>query len=211
MASPKVRWAMVIDLRKCIGCHSCAVACKAENNVPLGVNRSWVKQIEKGNYPNVRKHFLPALCNNCGNPICLSNCPTGATYQREDGIVLVDEHRCIGCKYCIASCPYDVRHVNPLKKIVQKCYWCHHRIDVGLEPACVNTCPARARTFGNILDHESEVSKLVAGMGVRVIKREMATNPHVFYIGADEAALDPLIGTPYEMWERKKEQEKLEE
>ncbi|MDO8670585.1 MAG: 4Fe-4S dicluster domain-containing protein [Dehalococcoidia bacterium] len=209
--SPKVRWAMAIDLRKCIGCHSCAVACKAENGVPLGVFRSWVKQIEKGKYPNVTKQFLPSLCNNCGDPVCLTNCPTQATYQRDDGIVMVDEHRCIGCRYCIASCPYDVRYVNPLKKIVQKCYWCAHRVDAGLEPACVNTCPARARTFGNIMDPTSELSKLLSTQPVRVLKREMSTNPHVFYIGGDESAMDPLIGTPYDIWERTKEQAKLEE
>lgn len=209
--SSAVRWAMVIDLRKCIGCHSCAVACKSENGVPLGVYRSWVKQIEKGKYPNVRKYFLPSLCNNCGNPICLSNCPTQATYQRDDGIVMIDEHRCIGCKYCIASCPYDVRAVNPLKKIVQKCYWCVHRVDAGLEPACVNTCPARARVFGNIMNPDSEVSKLIATQPVRVLKRELATNPHVFYIGGDESIMDPLIGTPYEIWERQKEEKIIEE
>ena len=209
--SPKVRWAMAIDLRKCIGCHSCAVACKAENSVPLGVHRSWVKQIEKGKYPNVTKQFLPSLCNNCGNPVCLENCPTKATYQREDGIVMVDEHRCIGCKYCIASCPYNARYVNPLKKIVQKCYLCYHRVDAGLEPACVNTCPARARIFGNINDPQSEISKVLSTQPTRVLKREMATNPHVFYIGGDESAMDPIIGTPYEIWERTKEQEKLEE
>ncbi|MDO8673522.1 MAG: 4Fe-4S binding protein, partial [Dehalococcoidia bacterium] len=137
--------------------------------------------------------------------------PTQATYQREDGIVMQDEHRCIGCRYCMASCPYTVRYVHPLKKFVQKCNWCYHRLDAGLEPACVNTCPARAMTFGNILDPQSDLSRLLSTQPVRVLKREMATNPHVFYIGGDESAMDPLIGTPYEIWERTKEQAKLEE
>lgn len=197
--NPQKRYAMVIDLRRCIGCHSCSVACKAENAVPLGVWRSWVKQIEKGRYPNVRKFFLPSLCNNCANPICIQNCPTKATWQRDDGIVMVDEHRCIGCKYCIASCPYDARHINPLKKIVQKCYWCYHRVDKGLEPACVNTCPVGARTFGDLNDANSEVFKLISTNPVQVIKQNMATFPQVYYIGADKDVIDPFVGTEHEL------------
>lgn len=197
----QVRYAMVIDLRRCIGCHSCSVACKAENAVPLGVWQSWVKQIEKGRYPYVRKFFLPTLCNNCGSPICLQNCPTKATYQREDGIVMVDEHRCIGCKYCIASCPYDVRYVNPIKRIVQKCSWCHHRLDAGLEPACVNTCPVRARIFGNLRDPTSEVARVISENPVQVLKQNMATFPQVYYIGADRAVMDPFKGTKHEFAE----------
>lgn len=185
---------MVIDLRKCVGCHSCSVACKAENDVPPGVFRSWVKVIEKGNYPNVSKSFLPSLCNNCENPICVRNCPVGASYKREDGIVLVDPHRCIGCKYCMASCPYDVRFINPLRKIVQKCYFCHHRVDAGLMPACVETCIGRARVFGNMNDPNSDVAKLLATEPVTALKPEMATDPHVFYIGADLDAMDPMKG-----------------
>ncbi len=119
----KVRWGMVIDLRRCTGCHACAIACKSENAVPLSVFRSWVKIIEKGKYPAVTRSFLPSMCNNCENPICVRNCPTQATYKREDGTVMVDPHRCIACKYCIASCPYEVRYLNPLKNYVQKCYW----------------------------------------------------------------------------------------
>lgn len=185
MIKSKVRYAMVIDLRRCIGCHSCSVACKSENSVPLRVYRTWVKQVEKGRYPGVSKHFLPILCNNCENPICLQNCPTKATYRREDGIIMVDEHRCIGCKYCIYSCPYDVRYVNPLKRYVQKCYWCFHRVDAGLQPACVDTCPARARVFGDLNDPNNEVSRLIATHSVQVLKPERGTLPQVYYIGAD--------------------------
>jgi len=185
---------MVIDLRKCVGCHSCSVACKSENDVPPSVFRSWVKVIEKGKYPNVSKSFLPCLCNNCENPICVRNCPVGASYKREDGIVLVDPHRCIGCKYCMASCPYDVRHVNPIRRIVQKCYFCHHRVDAGLLPACVETCIGRARVFGDMNDPNSDVAKLLATEPVAVLKPEMATEPRVFYIGADIDAMDPMKG-----------------
>lgn len=185
----KVRYAMVIDLRRCIGCHSCSVACKSENAVPLGVFRSWVKQIQKGKYPLVSKSFLPSLCNNCENPICAQNCPVNATYRREDGIIMVDEHRCIGCLYCMYSCPYDARYINPLKEYVQKCFWCHHRIDVGLEPACVNTCPPNARIFGDMNDPDSEISQVLSVNPVQVLKPEKATYPHVFYIALDETAV----------------------
>ncbi|MDO8682087.1 MAG: 4Fe-4S dicluster domain-containing protein [Armatimonadota bacterium] len=194
MVKKQIRWAMVIDLRKCVGCHSCSVACKAENDVPPSVFRSWVKVIEKGKYPNVSRSFLPSLCNNCESPICVRNCPVGASYKREDGIVMVDPHRCIGCKYCIASCPYDVRFVNPIRKIVQKCYFCHHLVDAGLAPACVETCIGRARIFGDLNDPNSDVAQLVAKHPVTVLKPEMATRPQVYYIGADLDAMDPMKG-----------------
>lgn len=187
-----VRYGMAIDLRKCMGCNTCSVSCKVENDVPPGVSRSWVKVIEKGTYPNVRRSFLPALCNNCENPICLQNCPVNATWQRDDGIVMIDPHRCIGCKYCIASCPYNVRHVNPIKKIVQKCTFCHHRVDAGLQPACVESCPPGARVFGDLNDPGSEISKLLAENATQVLKPEMGTEPRVFYIAADKDAMDPF-------------------
>ena len=183
------RYAMVIDLRRCVGCQACAVACKSENAVPLSVWRGWLKIVEKGTFPNVSRPILPLLCNNCANPICVRNCPTQATYQRQDGIVMVDPHRCIGCKYCIASCPYDVRHLNPMKKIVQKCQWCHHRVDAGLQPACVNTCPTGAMVFGDLNDAEAEVSRTLATHAVQVLKPEKDTGPQVYYIGADQAAM----------------------
>ncbi len=184
-----VRYGMVIDLRKCLGCHTCSVACKQENAVPLGVWRSWVKQVEKGRYPYVRKSFLPLLCNNCENPICVTVCPVKASYRRKDGIVLVDPHRCIGCRYCMAVCPYDARYVNPRVNIVEKCYWCEHRVDQGLKPACVQACPTGARVFGNLNDHASEIARLLASNPIQVIKPEMGTYPRVFYIEADLDAL----------------------
>ena len=182
----KVHYAMVIDTRKCVGCHACTVACKAEFDVPLGVNRSWVESTEKGTYPNVRRSFLPRLCNQCSEPPCVSVCPTGATYKRkEDGIVVVDEDICIGCKYCILACPYDMRFINPRTGTAQKCDFCLHRVEQGLVPSCVNTCQGRARIFGDILDPESEVSKLVSTEAVSVLRQEMGTEPNVYYIDAD--------------------------
>jgi tetrathionate reductase subunit B len=190
----KVRYGMVLDLRRCIGCHSCSVACKAELEVPLGVFASWVKIIEKGRYPTVTKSFLPCLCNHCESPICVKNCPVGASYKRDDGMVMVDPHRCIGCKYCMASCPYDVRYVDPFKHIVQKCTFCVHRLDAGLVPACVETCLGRARIFGNIEDPSSEIAQLLAANPVQVLKPDLATSPSVFYIAADLDAMDPMKG-----------------
>jgi tetrathionate reductase subunit B len=102
-----------------------------------------------------------------------------------NGIVIVDPHRCIGCKYCIASCPYNVRHLNPLKKIVQKCEFCRHRIAVGLQPACVDACPTQALIFGDMRDPHSQISRLLATTAVQVLKPERATFPQVYYIGAD--------------------------
>ncbi|MBI2266679.1 MAG: 4Fe-4S dicluster domain-containing protein [Armatimonadetes bacterium] len=182
-------YGMVIDLRRCIGCHACSVACKAENKVPLSVFRSWVKITERGAFPNARRYFLPLLCNHCEHPICVINCPVKASYKRDDGIVLIDYDKCIGCKYCIASCPYEIRFVNPERRTVEKCTFCAHRIDKGYLPSCVNACPTTARIFGDLNDPDSEVSKLLANNPVQVLKREMGTEPRVFYIGADLFAM----------------------
>jgi len=190
MKSNKKRYAMLIDLRKCIGCNACAVACKSENDVPLGVWRSWVKRVEKGTYPHAKEFFLPIVCNNCEKPICVTVCPVKASIQRPDGIVYVDPHRCIGCRYCMASCPYGVRYINPVTKIVEKCFWCHHRVDAGLEPACVLACPTGAILFGDKNDPDSMITKALAENAVQVIKAEMGTEPQTFYIGLDQEAVD---------------------
>jgi len=180
------RLAMVIDLDKCTGCHACSVSCKAEFNVPLGVWRSWVKINEKGAYPNTGRFFLPRLCNHCDNPPCKKVCPSGATSQREDGIVKIDENKCVGCKLCIAACPYESRFSHPEKKIADKCDFCMHRVDKGIVPSCVNTCPAKARVFGDLNDSQSEVSKLLARKAVQVLKPELNTDPYVFYISVEK-------------------------
>ncbi|HED33533.1 MAG TPA: 4Fe-4S dicluster domain-containing protein [Gammaproteobacteria bacterium] len=185
-APKKKRYAMVIDTRRCIGCQACSVACKTENDVPLGETRNWVEYIEKGVFPNVHRSFLPRLCNHCEKPQCVSVCPTGATYKRkEDGIVVIDSDVCIGCKYCIQACPYGMRFINPKTGTADKCDFCLHRVEKGLVPSCVNTCQGRARIFGDLNDPESEVSKMVASNATTVLRPEMGTEPMVYYIDAD--------------------------
>jgi len=166
------------------------VACKAENEVPLGVFRCWVKTVEVGVYPRVRRLFLPQLCNNCDSPPCVSVCPVNATWKRPDGIVVVDPHKCIGCRYCMAACPYGVRYLNPITNIVEKCHWCVQRIERDLRPACVEACPAGARIFGDLNDPESEISTLLSLNPVQSLKHEMGTRPHAFYIALDDRLLE---------------------
>jgi tetrathionate reductase subunit B len=189
---------MLIDLRKCIGCHSCSVACKTENEVPPAVFRSWVKLMDKGVYPNARSLSLPVLCNNCENAVCVKVCPVKASFKRDDGIVMVDPHKCVGCKYCMAACPYQVRHLNPIRRYVQKCSFCYQRVDAGLMPACVETCPARARVFGDLNDPSSEIVKLLVENPTSVLKPESGTRPNVFYIALDKDIIDPLKGVDIE-------------
>ena len=180
---------MIVDTGLCIGCQSCSVACKRENEVPLGVFRSWVKTVEKGSFPDVSRDHLPLQCNQCEDPVCVSVCPVKATYQREDGIVLVDPHRCIGCQYCKAACPYGVRYLDPRKKIISKCFFCHHRLDAGLKPACVDACPTGARLIGNLLDPADPVAGLLGTRPFQVLLPEHATQPQVFYRGLDEKSV----------------------
>ncbi len=180
------QYGMLVDLRRCIGCHACSVACKSEFDVPLGVTRSWVEYIEKGTYPDVTRSFLPRLCNHCSDPPCVDVCPTGATWKREeDGIVVVDPDTCIGCKYCIQACPYDARFLNPVTGVADKCDFCQHRVEQGLVPSCVNACMGDARIFGDLNDPDSEISRRTASNHVSVLRRGMGTEPNVFYIAAD--------------------------
>lgn len=193
----KKRWAMVIDLRRCIGCMACVCADKAEFDVPLGVWRTTVKVSETGTYPKVKKHFMPRLCNHCDNPPCVRNCPTEATYKHEDGFVLQRYERCIACRTCIAACPYNARHVLPKNRtrvkiggVVDKCTFCQHRVEKGLVPACVQTCLGRARIFGDINDKTSEVARLVATENVTVLKADRGTKPQVYYIKPERTIVD---------------------
>jgi len=184
----KPHYGMLIDLRRCIGCHACSVSCKAEFDVPLGATRSWVEYVEKGDYPNVQRSFLPRLCNHCSKPQCVDVCPTGATWKRkEDGVVVVDPDICIGCKYCLHACPYDARFINPVTGSADKCDFCLHRVSKGLVPSCVNACIGDARIFGDLNDPSSKISKMIATNPVTVLRQEMGTEPNVYYIAADHS------------------------
>ncbi|MCI0546114.1 MAG: polysulfide reductase NrfD [Candidatus Rokubacteria bacterium] len=186
-----MRYGFVIDQRKCIGCHACTVACKEENQVPLGVNRTWVKYIEKGTFPDTRRYFAVLRCNHCDSAPCVTICPTVALYRRADGIVDLDRDRCIGCKSCMQACPYDALHIDPGTQTAAKCHYCAHRIERGLEPACVIVCPVQAIVPGDLDDPGSAIAALVASQPVQVRKPEQGTRPKLFYLGGDQAALAP--------------------
>src|ERR1700674_2576915 len=185
------KYAFVIDQRKCIGCHACTVACKAEHDVPIGVYRTWVKYIEKGEFPNSRRYFLVNRCNHCTDAPCVAICPTKALFKRADGIVDFDSNRCIGCKSCMQACPYDALYIAPNSHTAAKCNYCAHRIEVGLEPACVVVCPEHAIIAGDMSDPASEAAQLVAREPVRVRKPEQGTQPKLYYIDGDESAIVP--------------------
>jgi len=138
------RWVKVIDQTRCIGCHACTTACKSENEVPIGVTRTYVKAVDVGEFPLARRAFQVTRCNQCSDAPCVAACPTAAMFRRPDGIVDFDKSACIGCKACIAACPYDAIFINPDDHSAEKCNFCAHRIDVGLEPACVVVCPTQA-------------------------------------------------------------------
>lgn len=184
-------YAFLIDQRTCIGCHACSVACKSENEVPLGVYRTWVKYVETGTFPATRRHFQVTRCNHCANPPCVRICPVTAMYQRADGIVEFDPEVCIGCKACLQACPYDAIHIDPETHSAAKCHFCSHRTDLGLEPACVIVCPTQSIVAGDLDDPASQISRLVAREPVSVRKPEQGTAPKLFYIDADEVTLTP--------------------
>lgn len=186
-----MRYGFVIDNTRCIGCHACSTACKSENEVPLGVARTWVKTVEHGAYPDVRRTFQVTRCNHCENPPCVTICPTGAMFQRPDGIVEFDKDKCIGCKACMQACPYDAIHIDPQTKTAAKCHYCAHRVEVGLEPACVVVCPTEAIVAGDLDDPRTKISQLVSISRLTVRKPEQGTKPKLFYIEGDHAALHP--------------------
>jgi Fe-S-cluster-containing dehydrogenase component/formate-dependent nitrite reductase membrane component NrfD len=189
------KYAFIIDQRKCIGCHACTVACKAEHDVPIGVYRTWVKYIEKGEFPNSRRYFLVNRCNHCTDAPCVTICPTKALYKRADGIVDFDSSRCIGCKSCMQACPYDALYIDPNSQTAAKCNYCAHRTEVGLEPACVVVCPEHAIIAGDMHNPNTEIAQLIAREPVRVRKPEQGTRPNVYYLGAEEAAINPEAAT----------------
>ena len=187
-----MKWAKVIDHTRCVGCHACTTACKSENDVPLGVTRTYVKHVDVGLFPDARRAFQVTRCNQCDDAPCVAPCPTSAMYRRPDGIVDFDKSVCIGCKACIAACPYDAIFINPDDHAAEKCNFCAHRLDVGLEPACVVVCPTEAILVGDLEDSSSKVAQIVRADPVRVRKPEKRTLPKLYYKGAGDPTLDPL-------------------
>ncbi len=243
------RWGYAVDLDRCMGCKACLMACKIENNTPEGSLWMEVFRYETGDYPDGRLQFLPRPCMHCENAPCAKVCPVGARYRRDDGIVLTDFERCIGCRYCMVACPYSVNNFNwqhpeenqyhdwngtpeiygagrvsdstggaipPYRNpdldkkqkdgrltaggghftgVVEKCTFCVHRVDKGLKPACVANCPVEALVFGDLDDHESDVSKLLARKVPFQLLPEVGTEPRVFYVGGHPPP-PGVVGTP---------------
>lgn len=177
------RYGFVMLTARCIDCKACTVACRAENEVPLPNSRNWINSngIE-GVFPDLHQRFEPGNCMHCDNPPCVRVCPTGASYKREDGIVSINQEKCIGCQYCIQACPYGARFLNEETGVVDKCSFCLQRLEKGLEPACVATCLGKARVAGDLNDPNSAVSKLLAAFPHYQIAPEAGTGPGIYYI-----------------------------
>ena len=204
---------MVIDLKRCYGCYACMMACKVKNHTPPGVFWARVLKGEEGTFPNTVRQALPVLCNQCDEPSCVEVCPTGATYQDENGIVVVDKDKCMGCKSCIMACPYGARYTVekwesyfpeglPLSEYEQfckekweedsgcgvatKCDFCKDRLGTGQDPACVEACAANARVFGDLDDPESKISQLIKDENAQPLQKKFGTKPKVFYANFKE-------------------------
>ncbi|MCB9845471.1 MAG: 4Fe-4S dicluster domain-containing protein [Phycisphaeraceae bacterium] len=186
-----MRYGFLIDHDRCIGCHACTVACKAENDVPVGSFRTWVKYAEKGTFPQVRRHFAVLRCNHCDHAPCVTICPVNALEKRPDGIVDIDRDACIGCRACMQACPYDALYLNEDLGAVEKCHFCAHRVEKGLEPACVIVCPERAIIPGDLDDPQSQISRMVADGTTQVRRAEQGTGPNVHYKGVLSEMLRP--------------------
>ena len=186
-----MRYGFVIDQDRCIGCHACTVACKEEHQVPLGVFRTWVKYVEKGEFPHTSRHFGVLRCNHCDSAPCTTICPTSALFRRSDGIIDFDNQICIGCKGCMQACPYDALYIDPNTNTAAKCNFCAHRVEANQEPACVIVCPTQAIMAGDLDDGASPVSRVVATQKVSVRKPQKGTQPKLYYVGIEGDLLEP--------------------
>lgn len=203
------RWGMTIDIDKCIGCGNCVQACEQENNVPKGHFRTWIERYQvdpvnpehpkvespgggRDGFPALRNEadksfFVPKICNHCTDSPCIQVCPVGATFDSPDGVVLMDESYCLGCRYCIQACPYGCRFINPNTQVANKCTFCYHRITKGLTTACSEACPTGARQLADLKDPNDPVHKFLKENKIQVLKPHMATGAKVYYRGLDGA------------------------
>lgn len=233
----KMRWGMVIDLRKCVRCYACIAACRIEHYLPIGIIWPRLVAVEMDDEDKPMVTTIPVRCNQCHEAPCVEVCPTGATYKREDGIIAIDQNKCVGCRYCVIACPYQNRMflskdkdrgffpgrgLTEFEKVgktryphelgtTEKCNFCMERIDAGLAkgltpgvdrdatPACVNTCPARALTFGDLDDASSEASRLIKGHPGFQLHPEYNTQPSIYYIdGNIGESYQPETGPDYD-------------
>lgn len=202
-ASSNQRWGMLIDSTKCAtGCDKCVTACADENgwgdsepNSSPAQKAQWMRKVELRHLATGKTHSLPMMCQHCENPPCVDVCPTNASMKRVDGIVLVDRHRCIGCRYCMMACPYKARsfihetltdqkpHMPRGKGCVESCTMCVHRVDDGRQPACVESCPEQAIVFGDLKDPNSAISQALRSYDSTAIREDLGLNPGVRYRG----------------------------
>lgn len=179
---PEKRYALVIDSRRCINCKACLVACRAEHGVPDRNSRNWINEESRGVWPKLLAVSEPEQCHHCSEPACVRVCPTGASRQRPDGIVVVQESDCIGCRYCVVACPYDARFLREDRGVVEKCDFCAARVDRGGIPACVETCPGKVRVWGDVNDRNGRLYQTIASRQYRVKKPEAGTGPNLYYL-----------------------------
>lgn len=200
-------WGMTIDIEKCVGCGNCVRACSRENKVADGYFRTWVERYHvttgEREHPQVesprggiagfppsakedeRSFYVPKLCNHCVDSPCVQVCPVGATFDAPDGVVLVDQSYCIGCRYCVQACPYGCRYIDPARHTVEKCNLCYHRITKGLTTACCESCPTGARKLADLKDPKDPAHAFLRDNAVQVLKPHMATGSKVYYKDLD--------------------------
>jgi Fe-S-cluster-containing dehydrogenase component len=177
----KARYVMTVDTRRCVGCNACVIACKQENQLPLGAFRDWITIETRGVFPHLSQEIRSERCNHCENPPCVRVCPTGASHVAQGGAVLVTTTMCTGCSACIEACPYGARYLHP-EGYADKCTFCLHRVVKGKQPACVESCPTKALTFGDLNNPTSEIARLLLERKHKVNKPETGAEPRVFFL-----------------------------